>query len=313
MKGPLPNEVEYLAMQKRIELSTKRGDAIPTIVQFGGSKTAKHCPYPEPDIAEFMALEQLALINNKIRSIYSAGLQIKFIIADSYYSFVFGYDSGVEPYCQGMERLINDLGLIFITPVRMSTLVNEYSEEKVMTRCKENVRIIKEYWEAENKESYQCLGDAGWKGSLPQRQKEYYMKRAARILSKKEMNTSRIKEEKKSATIRFLAYALMLAQFDLVGRTPMHIIDVSFVPLAPGEPKELYNRFRIAPAPPGGTRRSAPPWSVQGILTWPNLKPTIYTYLDVESDKYAFKRKHTLQVGSCTIRADLYEKKSSPK
>jgi hypothetical protein len=132
------------------------------------------------------------------------------------------------------------------------------------------------------------------------------MKKAARILSKKKVDEERIKEEKKSATIRFLAYALMLAQFDLVGRKPPQVIDVSYVPLAPGEPRELYKRFRIAPMPAGGTRRSAPPWSVQGILVLPKYRPTIHTHVDVEEERYVFQREYALKLGHCSVRADLY-------
>ena len=306
MKGPLPSRAEYPDMENRLELSTQTGESIPTIVQFGGAKTARYCPYPDPDVAELMALEHLARINNKIRAVYPPGLKIMFVIADSYYSYVFGYDSGVEPYAKGMEDLIEAMNLSYISPVRMSALVDAFGTEKVMTRCYKNVKLMQKYWDTGTRVSYQRLLDVGWKGKLPQVQRDSYMKRAARILSKKKVDEERIKEEKKAATIRFLAYALMLAQFDLVGRGPPQVIDVSYVPLAPGEPKELYKRFRIAPMPTGGTSRSAPPWSVQGILALPKCRPTILTYVDVEDERYVFQREYSLKIGCCSVRADLY-------
>jgi hypothetical protein len=151
------------------------------------------------------------------------------------------------------------------------------------------------------------LVDAGWKGRLPQEQKDHYTKRSIRILSKKGLSGGALEREQKQATIRFLAYALMIAQFDLLGRQKdRRVIDISFVPLAPGEPKTLYKRFRIAPSPPGGTTRSAPPWTVQGILLQPHLKPTICTYEDIESDKYVCLEENKVQIEGCHVRADIY-------
>ena len=118
--------------------------------------------------------------------------------------------------------------------------------------------------------------------------------------------------EKQPAVIRFLAYALMVKQFDLLNKhKDRKIIDISFVPLAPGEPKTLYNRFRITPFPPGGTSRSAPPWTVQGILLWPDLKPTILTYYDLDVDRYVCKEKNSVRVGHCHMRADIYKKRGT--
>ncbi|MGB8951554.1 MAG: hypothetical protein WCC06_02650 [Candidatus Aminicenantales bacterium] len=101
----------------------------------------------------------------------------------------------------------------------------------------------------------------------------------------------------------------MSVQFDLISRKEPKVIDLSFVPLAPGEPKTLYKRFRIAPFPPGGTVWSSPPWTVQGILLWPEFKPTIYTYRDVETERLDFVQKFVFPVNGCSVRADIFKLK----
>jgi len=311
MKGPLPGRDEYNEMKARIKLSTQTGEAIPAIVQFGGSKTFKYCPYPEPDLSEMMAVEQLVRINNEIRRIYQPGLKIRFIIADYFYSYVFGYDESVEPYRSGLEKIIKELGLPTqhaITPVRYSNLIQDFGEDNVRDRCKKNCQLLESYWDLGTDESYRSLIETGWKGDLPQEQRKHYIKRTIRILSKKGLSKTQIESEKKLAVIRFLAYALMVEQFDLLKRSKdKKIIDISFVPLAPGELKTLYKRFRIAPSPPGGTSRSAPPWTNQGILLLPDFRPAICTYDDINARKYTFIDENSVHIGGCSVRSDIYK------
>jgi hypothetical protein len=128
-------------------------------------------------------------------------------------------------------------------------------------------------------------------------------------LSRGISNPARLGKEADQSVIRFLSYALMLAQLDLLERRDHHsTVDISFVPIAPGEPKTLYKRFRIAPSPPGGTSRSAPPWTAQGILLNPDFKPSIFTHTDYLRGKHVFEEEFSFQVNGCTIRADIFNK-----
>ena len=311
LKGPLPDNNEYGDMHARLQRHTRTGQPIPAIVQFGGSKTAGHCPYPEPDLVEFMALEQLVRIQTMVRGVYRPGLKIRFFIADSFYAYVFGYDESVRPYRQGLMDLTSELDLPSrhnITPIAYSQLARSFGEQKIAERCEDNCRILSQYWDDRTPESYQRLVDAGWQGSLPEEQRAHCQKRSSRILAKKGCPEPDLEREAKLAAIRFLAYSLMVRQFDLLDREEEGgAIDISYVPIAPGEPKTLYRRFRIAPSPPGGTTRSAPPWTVQGIFRWPGMKPSIYTYEDVEAVKMECMKQAEFQMGRCTLRSDIYQ------
>ena len=181
MKGPLPPDDEYAEMQSRLELTTQTGEPIPALVQSGGSKTFGYCPYPDPDLAEFLALEQLVRINNMVRAVYKPGLKIRYMIADTYYSYVYGYDDTVEPYRTGIENLFRALDLATnhnITPIRYSTLVQAFGEDKIKERCEENCKLLQEYWDTGSQRSFQNLVDAGWKGKLPEEQREFFMQKA---------------------------------------------------------------------------------------------------------------------------------------
>lgn len=313
MKGsPGITAEERRLMANRIELTTLKGRRIPLLVQFGGAKTAKHCPYPEPDIAEYMALQSLARINLLIREVYPPGAKVRLMLGDTFYSYVFGGDKGVDPYVGGVERMVKGLGLSFINAQRFSDVVGAYGPSRVLDRCERNCELIRRHWDTGSQDAYNRLCDEGWKGTLPREQREYYANRAVKILAKKGFKGNALMSEKKSAVIRFMAYALMIAQFDLLDRRLETTVDVSFVPLAPGEPRSLYRRFRILAAPPGGTTKSAPPWTVHGVLRWPELKPTIYSYAEVDAGGWTCLHEASIKAGSYPVRADVFEAKRPP-
>ena len=308
MKGPLLPEQQKSEMRKRVAASTSLGEAIPAVVQFGGSKTAQYCPYPDPDLAEWMAMEQLARICGEVQRLYPPGIRVQLILADEFYAHVFGADETIEPYCGGMEAMLGSIGLDFIRPVRLRDLVQAANPEAVELSYQRNREILERYWRTGDQRAWADLENAGWKGKLPLEQREHYLARAGHVLTKKRFEKARLDVEAESAVLRFLAYALVIAQYDLAGRRNPRMLDLSFVPRSPGEPRDLFKKFYIASCPPGGSGKSAPPWTAQGMLLLPDFQPSLCTAADIEDGRYVPVQELTIEIDGCRLRADLFQK-----
>jgi hypothetical protein len=230
------------------------------------------------DLAELMALQTLLSVDSAVRAAYRAGLSFRLDVEDIEFEFMERQDSEVidarDIYISGLRRLIKALRL---GEVFTLCRVSERAKSREELRCwrqmmTENHQALESYWyESEGRTiaaqealpSFNELRRRGWKGTIPQEMRSYYLKRLGRLAD----TTDR---ERVDMVLRNLAGILLHYQIGLMSSSSMvDPIKFSFVCPATSAPAELLLGrvdLRFVPRKLCSRVNAAAPWSTKGFL-----------------------------------------------
>lgn len=266
--GSMPSPENLVTIRKTIMKSVEMGHPIPVLVPWGGRKMDKHL---QMDVAEVFALKQLLRVDECIRKVYEPGLRIRVRIEDINAKWLYKEETGIEGYSDGLQRLINILkGDTKIIGVRESEMMDEGEYMKLAAEYAEllnsMITMQMDYprLKAEDIPAYQTLLSRGWKGTIPQEQRDYYIERYKRMYPGLES----------SEYIGRLAeyFAGSKARYDLNGRgEPKDIIgsfiQINFAHQVPGAPDGIFNNTLYYRTIPGNMSRThIAPWRSKGYL-----------------------------------------------
>jgi hypothetical protein len=315
-KGPIPPLVVQQIIKKNLIRKIAQKKPILVSLAWGCTKTTACYYYKGVDIAELLAIEHLIKIYKVIKSIYVPGLKYSISLHDSWWKYI--YDNNIEEvnnYCHGIETILETLAQNFIKSSRLSEVIRASKKRQLIASTKkEYTKIFENYWyesesEPEKKwpqlDTFKKLTHIGWKGTLPQIMRDYYLKKADRLMP--ECSYS----EKISALCRYFAFGLTMDRFDLAKRK-LSDIDFSFISPPPGAPRTcINNRLFIRSMPPGTTKKQNPPWTGIGIIKYPQLKPSIITDKENEAHILIQKTSFTVSGGkkSITLPVNVYKRK----
>ena len=301
-KGPIPSEGIINSIKSNIRLSIEKHRPIDVVVAFGCAKT-RALDQQGVDLAELMTIEQLALINQRVSQIYDQGIRYLVFLCDSWYLFLYGADdkAAVKKYCSEFELLINVLDLKGFQVQRLSNIVQSKGKDQIELKLKDNFELLKRYWEeseAHGEEewgdltSYGALCQAGWVGTIPGIQREFYKKKVKRYLP------GAGPDEERDAVLRFFAYSLMIGQEDIFGRR-ISAADISFLSLPPGSPKQLHgNRLYWRSMPKGTSNKWPAPWTAKGFLLHGggSFRPSVMGVQEYQAHEYNLLQNLTLRL-----------------
>ena len=231
------------------------------------------------DVAELAALQTLISIDSTVRSAYPPGMSFVIDLEDIEFQFMEGESQEVvdaqETYMTGLKRLLKALGLDErFTLRRMSGRAKNAEElRRWRQQMVENYRALEAYWhesQGHPVSSWEALGSfkeirrLGWKGTIPQHMRRYYLDRLAIDVSD---------AEKVDMVLRNLAGILLHYQAGLLrGSGEVDPVKLSFVRSADGAPAELLHGrvdIRFAPRKLCSRVSAAGPWATKGFVCDP--------------------------------------------
>jgi len=266
--GSMPSPESLVTIRKTISRAIELNLPIPILVPWGGRKMDSSIKL---DVAEASALRQLIRVDECIRDFYTPGLKINIRIEDLNAEWLYKSDEGIEEYSMGMINLIEILkGDTRITGMRESRMMDKdayflasrhYAPllEAVITK-----QIAYPDINPEEIPQYRQLVDYGWKGTIPEEQRTYYMDRYKRMAP----------DLGEHDAVQKLAdyFAGSKARYDLKGRGNPDtevgsFIQINFAHPVPGAPEGIFNNtlyYRTVPASAGRTHIA--PWRAKGYL-----------------------------------------------
>ena len=293
--GPRPTRRVLAEIADNIQSLLPRNEPIRIAVAWGCRKTWDRCT-PGIDLAELFSFVQLAALNESVRRIYSPGIRYSIYPGDSWYEYIYDETDGITEYVQGLSGLTRAFGEFAPQVIPLSGCQDK-DAARHKAACDANLALLTEYWyESSTCEvadwptlhSYRRLCDSGWKGTIPPEMRQYYLDRTARFVPDAD------RDGLIEAVLKHFAYALMEKQFGLIDRYSRERCTVEFSLRSPppGMPTDLRtNRLHVRPMPRSVTRKSAPPWTVQGTVTIDEdgaMNTEILSSRDRDLDRLAF-------------------------
>ena len=231
------------------------------------------------DIAELAALQTLISIESAVRSAYRPGMAFVIDLEDIEFQFMEGENPDVvdaqETYMAGLERLLKALGLDDLFTLRRMSGRARNAEELKRWRQQmvENHRALEAYWHEseghpasswETLDSFMEIRRLGWKGTIPQHMRRYYLDR---------LTIDVPDAERVDMVVRNLAGILLHYQAGLLrGSGEFDPVKLSFVRSADGAPAELLHGrvdIRFAPRRLCSRVSAAGPWATKGFVCDP--------------------------------------------
>lgn len=267
--GAYPSAKTVEEIRKRIRHNMAQSLPMEISSAWGAIKTVP-TDHRTIDIAELFAIRQYQAMADRVKKIYKPGLIFNIYMGDSYYEYLYGYDSRIDDYCNGFRELAQKHDALNVVSLKekckgISTEIDE---------CRENYKLLEKYWSETsgivqgdfNKvPSWQKLHDHGWIGDISFEMRDFYIKRMMGLYPEEGFDYWLDK------VIRFFAYSLFINQHDLMERKNMETSTMDACLLRvppPGLPRKLYsNRIRMRIAPKKIIKNSAPPWSVVGAIS----------------------------------------------
>ncbi len=276
--GPAPNPKAVAGIRTRLLAFVQKG--IPAEVQMLWSPK-KHWAFGTEtavDLAELAAFQTLLSIDSAVRAVYPAGISFVIDVEDIEFQFMEGQTKEVisaqETYISGMKRLLGALGLNErFTLRRLSERARDRQElDRWRQQMDENYRALEAYWHEseccpapsrETLPSFKRISQLGWKGTIPEEMRRYYLTRLGRLSNASDA-------EKVDMVLRNFAGILLHHQVGLFsGSNGICPLKFSFVRSADAAPAELlYGRVDIRFAPRRLCSRvsAAAPWSTKGFV-----------------------------------------------
>lgn len=268
--GPKPNPESLVAIRDVMRAAVAAKQAIPVLVPWGGRKTVFSRGI---DVAEVVALKQLSCLQAGIRKIYEPGLQVNIRIEDAGAMYLYvrdgkDSDTSVEAYSSDFQKLIRVLNLPFVNPIRESSLMdyNEYANvsNEILDPMYNYLVESDAIGIRSDSLHYKKLLDLGWKGEIPNTQREYYKRRYVAH----DPSITPYSANKQLAEY----FAGSLARYKLKGTAADpewkgQYIQISFVPPVPGAPVALTSRnIYYRTIPEKLSRNHMPAWRSKGYF-----------------------------------------------
>lgn len=282
--GPRPDEDTLRVIGGNIKQKIRTGEPLDITSAWGARKTLPGYEHGA-DLAEILALDQYNAIHEAIKNVYPPGVRFHIVLSDSYYTYLYGENPGVQEYAEEMAQLLEGYEQIDIAK---TSELHEAMGDEVLVRCAQNLEALRNYWHDSEHvaqeawgalQSYNRLKDMGWIGQISPAVRRFYIDRMKNLFPDEtdEQHTERV--------LKFFAYGLVLKQYDVFKRADSESCTADFCLLRvppPDMPKALHgNRLRIRCVPSSITNQSAPPWTVEGAFVKDNetglFKPRLIT------------------------------------
>jgi hypothetical protein len=260
--GPTPSPEITVRVRETIREAIKQNKPIPVLIAWGGRKAIiGHLL----DVAEVFAINQLVRINQCIKKYYEPGVMFTIRIEDAGAYYLYQSEKwnteAVNEYSEALKKLCESIGNDCLVPIRESSVmpVHEYSY-----KSHDMADLIHEYLQTGDEKDLKKLHELGWKGNIPQAQKDYYLARYAELYptSSEGDRLIMLAEYFGGAFIRYK----MGGRCEPVTSVGSYI-GISFVPPIPGAPESLFSRtlyYRTIPCSWGRTHIA--PWRAKGYF-----------------------------------------------
>ena len=266
--GPAPNPKSLVAMRAVGRDCISQDRPIPILVPFGSRKAVIDGTL---DVAELMAIRQLASLQDRIRKCYTPGAQMVVRVEDTTGDFLFSLEprsldsvASTRKYCDSLVRLAAVLG--FDTPESGLMIRREsqmFSMESLAAAVETIEPTLTEFLQG-NTPAFSKLTKMGWAGRIPEEQREYYYTRY-RAADPHISSDQQIKQ-----LARYFACAWARIQLSGTGAMPHwnhQFLKLAFCPPVPGAPTNLVDRtvyYRTVPLKLAQTHM--PAWRAKGYL-----------------------------------------------
>ena len=221
--GPEPDEEQRKLFYNIINFFVQANMPIDTILTWGPKKFFNGKEEDHIDLSEALSFQTLMLLNNRIRSVYTPGLQIYLFIEDFEGKFIEGdyLENIFDSYIGELEKLVKILRMskiIRIIRTQDLILIN-YNFEELTAQLKKNYDCLSKYWleseklgidNSEKLESYKKIEKLGWFEKIGHDTRDYYIGRLNKMLG-----NTKTYLQKVDMTVRLLACVLVHRQYDL--------------------------------------------------------------------------------------------------
>lgn len=305
--GPKPSPESQVAIRDVLRYYTSRQLPIPIMVPWGSEK-------PDGsgvDVAEMMALKQLADLQRRVCERYASGLEIRIRLEDASAPHLFEdrQEQAREEaarYTQGFVALVRILGIQgFITPVPESSLITEGDFNLVADRCLPVLeRALELYDEEKPDDAAKLLETIGWKGGISFTSREHYMDSYLKLYPGKDHAWKRKRLARYFAGVR-ARYILKIRgdKPEWEGR----FIDLSFVAPIPGTSQVFQRRVYYRTLPLEQSSNHIAPWRAKGYLAIgeeDDIKVKLASYSQLPADLRPMQVKLSDTHGIVSVAAD---------
>jgi hypothetical protein len=268
--GPTPDVENLVEIRKVISRCIQNNEKIPVLVAWGGVKTQRDAAI---DIAEVSAISQLIRLDDAIKQYYPKGLKIRIRIEDTGAEWIYreeNISNSIRSYSESFSKLVRvlsgqDYDILAIKESSLMDLNTYFATSDTYANILERVitaQIISPEVDIHELEAFKYLKNMGWKGDIPEEQRDYYLERYASLYP----------DMPKHAHIRMLADYLggAKARYELNGRanpSEEQFLNISFIPPIPGAPNSMFSTnlyYRTVPMTDGRTHIA--PWRAKGYL-----------------------------------------------
>jgi hypothetical protein len=269
--GPIPPPEHLVVVRDVIRKSIEANIQIPILVPFGGIKGNKTA---QLDIAEVSAIRRLQQLDESIKRYYPIGIQANIRVEDLGAVWLYGehYEDTVLRYTSDLIRLTDIISGMGSNIQSVSEWNLMRSKTDYFNKSKEYSEILFEYLASSDNRPerlgkgtmFQVLEGHGWKGVIPQEQRDYYVNTYMKL----EPGISRVMALKKLADY----FGGSKARYDMNGTAAPttkigSYIQISYVQPIPGAPTSMTNNtlyYRTLPL--SEARSHMPAWRSKGYL-----------------------------------------------
>jgi len=304
--GPEPDKEQRKLFCDIINFYVQANIPIDTILTWGPKKFFNGQEENHIDLSEILSFQTLMLLNNKIKSVYTPGLQIYLFIENFEGKFIEGdhLENIFDSYISELEKLVKILRMskiIRIIRTQDLILVN-YNFEELTAQLKKNYDCLSKYWleseklgidSSEKLESYKKIEELGWFEKIGHDTRDYYIGRLNKILGDTKTHLQKV-----DMTVRLLACVLVHRQYDLFKiNNKSEPVKLSFLKISGGPKKLMNGRIDVRTIPTNISKSHISPWSAKGCLRMKNNKilPVLRRYNEV------MKNQKNLNDGEITI------------
>lgn len=272
--GPKPKPESQVLIRDTIRKYVGDYRPLPIVIPWGSEKPDGS----SIDVAELMAVQELADLDARIRRHYSQGTDIRIRIEDASapHLFYWRMDAAraeAKRYTEDMRSLVSVLGL----PITIAAESDKISEEEFNLHADARLPAFEKAMLLRDA-SY--LQEWGWKGGLNHAMLDYYLASYAKLYP------AMSDRDKVLMLARYFAGASARSMLGLRGDKPEwggNYLEVSFVAPIPGTEGHFGKRVHYRTLPLHFTSNHIPPWRAKGyfhISDDDELTPKLTTFGD---------------------------------
>lgn len=306
--GPKPNPESMVVLRKVLTNSMEKGTPIPILVPSGPKKPRSG---QSIDLAELFTLKTLANLQARISALHKPGV-IFYVRLEDLTGFVLEKHEpkireDIARYTGDFSKLVTILGYdSFVKPVLESSIITEEAYAKSIDKITGPLRNFIRATDTIGHSDISALPDyddllaLGWKGSIPQEQRDFYREKYRGLYP----NFS--EEEITSLMVAYFATTWARYQLGATGMPkedlPSHI-QMNFAPQVPGIPSGFAsNRVYYRTLPLYMCKHNMPFWRAKGyfkITSEDDIKPSLESWkADIDYNKFSI----TLEEGDLKVQ-----------